>query len=127
VRGDRIVGIVATGKGVTIHKADCHNLEAFSGTPERFLDVDWDQDAAGTAQLGRLAVVTNAEDSALAALTLAIAKQEGRIQAVRFLGRQADSADLLVDVEVRDTRHLAGIMASLRACPGIEQVERATS
>jgi len=127
VRGDRIVGIVATGKGVTIHKADCHNLEAFSGTPERFLDVDWDQDAAGSAQLGRLAVVTNAEDSALAALTLAIAKQEGRIQAVRFLGRHADSADLLVDVEVRDTRHLAGIMASLRACPGIEQVERATS
>jgi GTP pyrophosphokinase len=32
---------------------------------------------------------------------------------------------LLVDVEVRDTRHLSGIMASLRACPGIEQVERA--
>jgi GTP pyrophosphokinase len=125
VPGDRIVGIVTTGRGVTVHKADCHNLEAFASTPERFLDIEWDQDAPGTPHLGRLSVVTNAEDSALAALTLAIAKQEGRLQAVRFVGRHADSAELLVDVEVRDTRHLAGIMASLRACPGIEQVERA--
>jgi GTP pyrophosphokinase len=125
VPGDRIVGIVTTGRGVTVHKADCHNLDAFAGTPERFLDVDWEHDAPGAVHLGRLSVVTNAEDSALAALTLAIAKQDGRIQAVRFVGRQPDSAELLVDVEVRDTRHLSGIMASLRACPGIEQVERA--
>jgi GTP pyrophosphokinase len=125
VPGDRIVGIVATGRGVTVHKADCHNLEAFSSTPERFLDIDWDPDAAAAPHIGRLVVTTSAEDSALAALTLAIAKQEGRLQAVRFISRHADSAELLVDVEVRDTRHLAGIMASLRACPGIEQVERA--
>jgi guanosine-3',5'-bis(diphosphate) 3'-pyrophosphohydrolase len=125
VPGDRIVGIVATGRGVTVHKSDCHNLDAFAGTPERFLDIDWEQDAAGAQHLGRLSVVTNAEDAALSALTLAIAKQEGRIQAVRFISRQSDSAELLVDVEVRDTRHLSGIMASLRACPGIEQVERA--
>ena len=40
--GDPIVGIVTTGKGVTIHINDCPTLESFAATPERFIDVDWD-------------------------------------------------------------------------------------
>ena len=37
--GDRIVGIVTTGKGVTIHTIDCETLATFAETPERWLDV----------------------------------------------------------------------------------------
>ena len=44
--GDRIVGIVTTGKGVTIHTRECPTLESFAATPERFIDVDWDYSAA---------------------------------------------------------------------------------
>ena len=40
--GDRIVGIVTTGKGVTIHTIDCETLESFADAPERWLDVAWD-------------------------------------------------------------------------------------
>ncbi len=40
--GERILGIVTTGKGVTIHAADCRSLENFAAAPERFLDIDWD-------------------------------------------------------------------------------------
>ena len=40
--GDKIVGIVATGKGVTVHTKDCATLDTFAATPERFIDVDWD-------------------------------------------------------------------------------------
>ena len=43
--GDRIVGIVTTGKGVTIHTIDCDTLESFSDAPERWLDVAWDAGA----------------------------------------------------------------------------------
>ena len=45
--GDRIVGIVTTGKGVTIHTIDCETLESFADTPERWIDVAWDADARG--------------------------------------------------------------------------------
>ena len=41
--GDRIVGIVTTGKGVTIHTIDCDTLESFAETPERWLDVAWER------------------------------------------------------------------------------------
>ena len=44
--GDRIVGIVTTGKGVTIHTIDCDTLESFAETPERWLDVAWSSDEA---------------------------------------------------------------------------------
>ena len=44
--GDRIVGIVTTGKGVTIHTIDCETLESFAETPERWLDVAWSSDEA---------------------------------------------------------------------------------
>ncbi len=41
--GDRIVGIVTTGKGVTIHTIDCETLEGFADTPERWIDVSWER------------------------------------------------------------------------------------
>jgi len=125
VPGDRIVGIVTTGKGVTVHKSDCHNLEALAATPERFIDIDWDYEAgSGGAHLGRLDVVTSNEDAAIAAMTVAIAKQNGRLHNLRFIHRGADFAEVVVDLEVSDLRHLSNVVAALRACPGIIQVER---
>src|SRR6185295_13519753 len=53
--GEGMLGIVTTGKGVTIHTIDCETLESFAETPERWLDVAWDQDPDGTEQhVGRL-------------------------------------------------------------------------
>ncbi len=128
VPGDRIVGIVSTGKGVTIHKNDCHSLEAFAGTPERFIDVDWDYDSgAGGAHMARLAVITTNDDQALSNLTMTITKQEGKIQNLRFVHRGPDFSELLVDLEVQNTRHLSNVIAGLRAVNGITQVERARS
>ncbi|MBE9604902.1 bifunctional (p)ppGpp synthetase/guanosine-3',5'-bis(diphosphate) 3'-pyrophosphohydrolase [Acetobacteraceae bacterium H6797] len=126
VPGDRIVGIVSTGKGVTIHKNDCHSLEAFANTPERFIDVDWDYHARNS-HVGRLMVITANEATALASLSQAIEKQQAKIQNLRFVHRASDFAELLVDLEVNDTRHLSNVVAALRACSGITQVERARS
>ena len=47
VPGDDIVGIVTTGKGVTIHGRDCPTLTGFAATPERFIEVDWNYAALG--------------------------------------------------------------------------------
>jgi GTP pyrophosphokinase len=124
--GDRIVGIVTTGRGVTIHKNDCHGLEAFSATPERFIDVDWEYDdgVRGT-HVGRIELTAENKPGALASLTTAIARQEGAVNNLRILNRSGDWCEVLVDVEVRDTAHLAAILAALRACAGVTQVDRA--
>ena len=68
--GDRIVGIVATGKGVTIHTIDCDMLETFAETPERWLDVAWDVDTNGSeVHVGRLNVVVTNEPGSLGGLS----------------------------------------------------------
>jgi GTP pyrophosphokinase len=133
--GDKIVGIVATGKGVTVHTKDCATLETFAATPERFIDVDWDMDnlsrpgvkpgAAGF--VGRISVIASNSPSALANLTNAVAKQDGAIANLKIVHRQQDFFEVLVDVEVRDVRHLGQVIAGLRGAPGIAQVERGKS
>jgi GTP pyrophosphokinase len=129
--GDRIVGIVATGKGVTIHTRDCPTLETFAATPERFIDVDWDasaftpQKGEADGHIGRISVVAHNENNALANVANAIAKQDGAVSNLKIINRQADFFEILVDVEVRDLRHLSHVIAGLRAAAGIHSVERA--
>jgi GTP diphosphokinase / guanosine-3',5'-bis(diphosphate) 3'-diphosphatase len=134
--GDRIVGIITTGKGVTIHTKDCQTLETFAATPERFIDVDWDPAAISRGATtggkdrpftGRISVIAVNTQSALATLANAVAKQEGAIANLKVVHRQQDFFECLVDVEVRDLRHLSQVIGGLRASPGITQVERAKS
>lgn len=55
--GDRIVGIVTTGKGVAVHRIDCKLLEKFADEPERWLDISWGDAADDTPHVGRLKVM----------------------------------------------------------------------
>jgi len=124
--GDRIVGIVTTGKGVTIHTIDCETLESFAETPERWLDVAWDQDSNGAGQhVGRLAVVITNQPGSLGSLTTVIGKNLGNISNLKITNRSIDFFEVLVDVEVKDVRHLTNIIAALRATPQISSVDRA--
>ncbi|MBX9594938.1 MAG: bifunctional (p)ppGpp synthetase/guanosine-3',5'-bis(diphosphate) 3'-pyrophosphohydrolase [Roseomonas sp.] len=126
IPGDRIVGIVTTGKGVTIHTHDCHMLENFAATPERFLDVDWEQGALGpAAHVVRLTVAAVNGPQLLSGVANAISKQKGVLTNLRLARREDDECDLALDVEVRDTRHLAEVMGTLRACEGVVRVDRA--
>lgn len=131
--GDRIVGVVATGKGVTVHTRSCQTLENFAATPERFLDVDWDYDAmarignTGPMRVGRVSIVAENEPSVLAAITNAVSRGDAATVNLKIVNRQLDFMEILVDVEVRDLRHLSSVIAGLRAVSGITQVDRARS
>lgn len=124
--GDRIVGIVTTGKGVTIHTIDCETLETFADTPERWIDVSWgDGPDSPEAHVGRLEVTISNTPGALAALTTVIGKNGGNITNLKITNRSLDFWDMLLDVYVNDTRHLSNIIAALRATPQIASVDRA--
>jgi GTP pyrophosphokinase len=124
--GDRIVGIVTTGKGVTIHTIDCETLESFADSPERWLDVAWHVDPAkAEGHVGRLHVVVSNEPGSLGSLSTVIGKSEGNITNLKITNRSADFFEMMIDVEVKDVRHLTNIIAALRATPAINTVERA--
>ena len=122
--GDRIVGIVTTGKGVTIHTIDCETLESFTETPERWLDVAWSNDDEGI-HVGRVNVTIANEPGNLGSLTTVIGKQGGNISNLKITNRSSDFFEIMIDIEVADVKHLTTIIAALRANPVINSVDRA--
>jgi guanosine-3',5'-bis(diphosphate) 3'-pyrophosphohydrolase len=124
--GDSIVGIVTTGKGVTIHTTDCETLESFARTPERWIDVGWDDGHGKETEglVGRLSVVLTNMPNSFGALTTVIGKNNGNITNLKITNRTPEFFDVLVDVEVSDVKHLTNIVAALRANAAINSVER---
>jgi GTP pyrophosphokinase len=123
--GERIVGIVTTGKGVTVHTIDCETLESFADSPERWIDLAWDTDGSGEPYTGRLHVVLANEPGSLGSLSTVIGKNQGNISNLKVTNRSIDFFEMLVDLEVTDVKHLTNIIAALRATPVITSVERA--
>ncbi len=124
--GDRVVGIVTQGKGVTIHTIDCVTLESFADMPERWLDVAWNtENPADEHHVGRIKLVVLNEPGALSSLSTVIAKNLGNILNLKITHRSTDFFEMFIDVEVDDLKHLTNIIAALRATPAINSVERA--
>ncbi len=121
--GDQIIGIVTSGKGVTVHVSDCATLEAFSHTPERWLDVDWEEKSL-ERRVGRVRITLQNSPGALGAVSNTIGRQGGNISNLRFSSRAEDFFELIVDIEVDSLDHLAIIIAALRADSVITTIER---
>ncbi len=124
--GDRIVGIVTTGKGVTVHTIDCETLEEFVDASERWLDVSWDVDKEAVAvHVGRIHLTVLNVPGSLGDLSTVIANNDGNISNLKITNRSPQFFDMLIDIEVRDVKHLTAVIAALRADPSINSVERA--
>lgn len=123
--GDRIVGIVTTGKGVTVHTTNCHTLEKYSGQPERWLDIDWGDEAQNEFHTARLKVMLSNEPGALGDLSNLIARQESNISNLNIVYRTLSYFEILVDLEVKDLQHLENVIAALKASKVISYVARA--
>lgn len=124
IPGDRIVGIVTTGKGITIHTIDCATLENFADSPERWIDVAWDAKDQDSVHTSRIRVHLSHEPAALATFTNTIAKDLGNISNLKVTNRSTDFFEMLVDIEVKDAKHLNNILASLRSKDVVQSVER---
>ena len=125
VPGDRIVGILTPGQGVTIYPIQSPALKDFEETPERWLDVQWDIDEASPQRFpARLAVQSVNEPGTLAQITQIIAGQGGNIDNIHMTRRSPDFTELTIDLEVYDLKHLTSIIAQLRAKPVVAKVTR---
>ena len=123
--GDRIKGVITTGKGITIHTSDCETLEAFEYSPERLIDVAWSNDASNNVPLiGRLSVILSHRANCFSIFSTAIEKNDGHITNMKFINRNPDFFEMLVDVDVKDVHHLNNIIASLRALSVVAEVRR---
>jgi GTP pyrophosphokinase len=92
--------------------------------PERWLDLKWTADAANEVQVGRLKISLNNEAGTLASMCNVIARHKGNITNLSIARRTPLVFDMLVDIEVRDAKHLANIVSGLLASPTVHAVDR---
>jgi GTP diphosphokinase / guanosine-3',5'-bis(diphosphate) 3'-diphosphatase len=125
VPGDRIVGIVTPGEGITIYPIQSPALKDFEEEPERWLDVRWDVDETMPQRFpARIRVDNVNEPGSLAQVATVIAEHDGNIDNISMSRRSPDFTELTIDLEVYDLKHLSAIIAQLRAKAVVARVER---
>ena len=122
VPGDKVVGYVTRGRGVSIHRGDCPNLLLLVHEPERRLDIDW-HEMAGERFIVRLAMEGNDRRGLYADLAAAVSATGTDIKSLELKtidGRVTGAAM----VEVENLAHLERIIKAARRVKGIGAVSR---
>lgn len=121
---ESIVGIVSTGRGVTIHKKECYEIEEFEGDRGRLLDVEWGPAAKTDLYTCRLLAILHNTPGSLGEFSTIIGKKGGNISDIKVSQRSADFVDFIVDLMVQDVSHLKSILETLRMSKIVHLVER---
>ena len=125
VPGDRIVGILTPGEGITIYPIQSPDLTAFDEEPERWLDVRWDiEESRHELFPARIRITAINEPGALGTIATVIGDHAANIDNIVFKPISADFREMTIDMEVNDLKHLNTIISHLRARPMVSKVER---
>jgi len=125
VPGDRIVGILTPGEGITIYPIHSPQLSRFDDEPERWVDVRWDISENSTERFpARIRVSALNEPGTLATIADVIGTADGNIDNLKMLGRGRDFTEMEIDLEVWNLKHLNRIVTGLRDKRVVSQAVR---
>jgi len=122
--GERIVGLMMEGKGITIHTFDCVTLERFTDNPELWVSLTWNKKNSEN-NIGRLNMILTNKKGSLNSLTQTIAEFGGNITNLLVNKRSDDFFQMSLDIEVNDAKHLNEIITGLRTNLSVYEVNRA--
>jgi len=125
IRGEKIVGYITRGKGVSVHSATCPNVVNLLYDPERRIDVEWDKTDAVARYTVKLTMEVEDRKGLLAAVSAKIADINTNIKNMEAHTDDARGARIDVTVEINDLKHLEKVIKSLRGVEGVLGVERA--
>ncbi len=122
--GDRIVGFITRGRGVSVHHADC--AQALHSDPMRRVDVTWDTGNMAPRRI-KLRVYSQDQLGLLANVTRAITDNGANINNAQIKTTAFGKADNTFEITIRDARQLDKLKRSVEKVPGVIKVERVNS
>jgi GTP pyrophosphokinase len=125
IRGERIVGYITRGKGVSVHSATCPNVVNLLYDPDRRIEVEWDKGADGLPYTVRLRISVEDRRGILADVSSRIAKINTNIRDVEATVGADHRGSIRMTVEISDVKHLEKVMKSIKNIEGVLAVERA--
>lgn len=123
VPGDRILGYITRGRGLTIHTVDCPNLEALDYDRDRLVEVEWDASTPSTHAV-KVSVMAVDKTGVLANVSSAIAECRANISRAEITTREDRKAVLDFIVEVSDTNHLEQVLKAVERVDGVITARR---
>ena len=128
IRGEKIVGYITRGKGVSVHSATCPNVTNLLYDPERRIDVEWDSAADASRYIVRLTMQVEDRKGILADVSSTIADINTNITNVEATGADDDHRGRInMAVEIKDVKHLEKVIKLLRGVEGVLDVERSAA
>ncbi len=125
IRGEKIVGYITRGKGVSVHAATCPNVVNLLFDPERRIDVEWDGGTDALPYTVRLKISVEDRRGILADVTASVADMNTNIREVEANADEDHRGSIRMTVEISDLKHLETVMKSIRNVDGVLAVERA--
>ena len=123
VPGDRILGYITRGRGLTIHAVDCPNLEALDYDRERLVEVEWDSATPSTHAV-KVSVMAVDKTGVLANVSSAIAECHANISRAEIATREDRKAVLDFIVEISGTEHLDQVLKAIERVDGVITARR---
>jgi GTP pyrophosphokinase len=125
IRGEKIVGYITRGKGVSVHSATCPNVVNLLYDPERRIEVEWDKGSEESRYTVKLTMEDEDRKGLLAAVSARVADINTNIKNMEARTDEDKRARIDMTVEISDLKHLEKVIKSLRAVDGVLGVERA--
>ncbi|BES65428.1 bifunctional (p)ppGpp synthetase/guanosine-3',5'-bis(diphosphate) 3'-pyrophosphohydrolase [Gottschalkiaceae bacterium SANA] len=125
VPGDEIVGYITRGRGVSVHRMDCPNLQDLS-KDTRFIDVEWDhgEQASYAAQIQ---VVASDKAGLLSQITQVISEVELTVSSLNAKTNKEGVAIINMTVEIKDVKQLDKMMKRIKSLSEVIDVYRMTT
>lgn len=125
VPGDEIVGYVTRGRGVSIHRTDCPNVQSLSQDSGRQIEVAWNTSEKESFPVD-LELKAVDRMNMLSAIMNTIAEGQTNIEAVNTRKLKDDIALILLTVDIYNLEHMQALINRLRQVDGVVSVRRAT-
>ena len=123
IPGDVLVGFVTRGRGVTIHRRDCPNLESLAIDDGRIVDVDWKPEKETTTP-ARLLVETVDRAGMIADLSALISSVNVNISHMQATTTQDKKAHIVFNLAVTDKLQLTGLIQKIAQTEGVLRIKR---
>jgi RelA/SpoT family (p)ppGpp synthetase len=123
IPNDPIMAYLSSGRGVMIHRQNCGNLAEYRKQPDKWLSVGW-EGSQGKLFSSEIQLDINNRVGVLAAVASSIAGTETNIDQVSLEERDVNSSSLRFQLQVRDRKHLARVIRTIRRMPDVQRVYR---
>lgn len=123
IPGDPIIGHISKGRGIVIHRETCNNVSEIRGNPEKSVFLTWDDNLNGEFYTA-VKIIVEAETGIIANIASAVSDADAAIDRINREERDAKTSVIVLEVGVRDRKHLANVVRHIRRIKSVMKISR---